>query len=154
MSSDESKRRRLYTALQAKVGLSVGEENVSDKQIRALFRLSDAQMRQWLVVMHHLLLNERNAEWSIDISKKYFLMGNKTVQGWRIIIRSDNLDKAVNHISQLVNASPNARFQVDQMPLIGRSADRNTVNSMGKGATLVGGEAGVPLIASMMRGRT
>ncbi len=150
--SDKAKRQRFYNALQAKVGLSVGEEDVGEKQVRALFRMSDTQMRQWLVVMHHILSHEGQASWSIDISKKYFLMRGKTVQGWRIIVRSDNLDQAMNHLTSLVNGSPNARFQVEQMPLTGRSAERNSLSGTGKGATMIGGDAGVPPIAVMMRG--
>jgi len=151
--SDEAKRKRLYAALQAKVGLDVGEEDVSAKQIRVLFRMPDSQMRQWLVVMHQILSKESQASWSIDISKKYFLMRGKTVQGWRLILRSESLDAAVSQLTSVVNGSPNARFQVEQVPLIGRSVERNMLSATGKGATMIGGDAGVPPIATMMGGR-
>jgi hypothetical protein len=147
--STKGKRQRLYGALQAKVGLAVGEEGVGNGQIRALFRLPDSQMRQWLVVMHQILHREQQASWSVDISKKYFLLGGKTVQGWRIILRDKDLDKAVDHLTSIVNGSPNARFQVDQMPLVGRQAERNTLSATGKGARAITGDAGVPPIAGM-----
>lgn len=152
--SDETKRKRLYAALQTKVGLTVGEENDSPNQLRALFRLPDAQMRQWLVVMHHLFTHEQQASWSLDISKKYFLMNGRTVQGWRIIIRDDNLDRALDQITAVIGGSPNARFQLEQVPLVGgRGGDRNALNARGRGARPISGDAGVPPIASMTQPR-
>jgi len=147
----EAKRKRFYAALQSKVGLVVGEENVTDNQIRALFRLPELQMRQWLVVMKHLFRQERQASWNLDISKKYFLMGEEVVQGWRIILRSEKIDEALDQIVSIVSGAPNAVFQVDQVPLQGRAVgDRNAVNARGKGATPIGGGGvGVPPIASM-----
>ena len=151
----EAKRKRLYDALQAKVGLSVGEESATDNQVRALFRLSEMQQRQWLVVMKHMMRQEKNASWSLDISKKYFLMGDELVQGWRVIVRDENLEQALVQLVAVVTSAPNAAFQVDQVALPGRSmGDRNAVNSRGKGAQQVSGSRGaVPPIATMFGGR-
>jgi len=152
--SDPTKRKRLYAALQTKVGLTMGEEDDGPKQLRVLFRLPEAQMRQWLVVMHHLFTHEQQASWSLDISKKYFLLSGRTVQGWRIIIRDDNLDKALDSITSVVGSSPNARFQLDQVPLMGRhGGDRNAINARGKGARAITGDAGTPPIATMVQPR-
>lgn len=145
------KRKRFYAVLQSKVGLTVGEESATTNQVRALFRLPESQMRQWLVVMNHLLRLETQSTWSIDISKKYFLMGGKTVQGWRIILRDEQLEAALDQLIAAVSGAPNARFQVDEVPLPGRSlGDRNAISARGKGAVPVGGSGGgVPPIATM-----
>ncbi len=145
----EVTRKRFFAALQTKVGLSVGEEKEEKTQLRALFRLPEAQMRQWLVVMHHILSHEPQASWSIDISKKYFLMGGKIVHGWRIILRDEHLDKAMENVANIVSSAPNAHFQVDQVPLHGRGADRNALSNRGKGASPIMGDAGVAPISGM-----
>jgi len=134
----------MYQALQDKAGFSVAEESENNGQIRILARVADGSFQNWKIVMQRLKLLERKCPWTLDLSKMYFLLGGDDnailVFGWRVIIKTENLEEAYTQIESAVRQAPNARFIVDEVKLPGhQSGQRNARYARGKGAKLTSG---------------
>jgi len=125
----------LYRALKQRIGYEVVKEQVTNSQIRVIGRVPQQLTRNWIVVMHHLLLGENAAPWSLDVSKQYFLRGGQVVWGWRLIFQASSIEDHIPGIIQLLGSAPKAKFMVEEQRLPGVRGQRVTMNDRGKGAS-------------------
>ena len=99
--------------------------------------------RRWLGLAKKLKIQERLSPWTLDISKMYFLLGDdddaQLVYGWRMILKSEDLEEACRHITNQVKSTKKRRSQITEMPLPGGARNRNTYGH-GKGANPTHGE--------------
>lgn len=132
-----------YEALRSKAGILPVEETKSSGQVKFLARLQPEKLPNWKVVMQRLKKAELDATWSLDISKVFFLKNNSPsgilVHGWRLIVKSVDLDRALQDIIKIVKSAPNARVELEEVMLPGGGAHRNYSTAGGKGATLTSG---------------
>lgn len=104
----------LYAALHEKVGAEVLNETLKGKQLNFMLRIKKGQSTTlWLAVVERLLTladaqkATGNPEWTLDISKQYFMKPDLKF-GWRVILASAKLDELFASLAQEVLA---ARFQ-------------------------------------------
>lgn len=133
---------KLLQALKSKAGITSVEQTVSSNQVKLLCRLAKERSSTWTVVQHKLKKAEFDAPWVLDLSKVVFLKNNTPsgplVHAHRIIIKADDLQGAINEICRLILASPNARAELDEIPLPGGGSHRLQERN-GRGATLTSG---------------
>jgi len=124
----------LKRALATKAGFEAIEEQVSDTRIRFFGRVRPQNMPTWLAVMRDILIASSQAQWTADLSRQYFLRGDKVFFGWRIIIQGPEVQQHLNHVSQVVNSTqmPTSRHQLDEVALHA-PPNRNALRN-GKGA--------------------
>jgi hypothetical protein len=136
----------LYEALRMKAGIVPAEQTKGTNQLKLLCRLQSDRLPNWKVVMHRLKKAELDADWSVDISKVFFLKNNSPhgmlVQGWRIIIKSVNLDASLADVARHVRNAPNARVELEEVALPGGGQHRNINTAGGKGAAPLSGSRG------------
>jgi hypothetical protein len=142
--------RELYNALHRKSGFEVVNEANSEKQIRIIGRVTNNRMPTWLVVIQRLLIKAEEAPWSIDISKQYFLRGGKVLFGWRVILQGENIASHLDSIAEVISGAPVMKMEINEVP-IQRSAHR-TQMIRGRGAQVIGGDAGTPPIVAAKLG--
>lgn len=123
----------LYRALHQKVGFEVVRADVTDRQLRILGRIPEkGRMPTWLETMQRLLARGHSARWDVDISKQYFLRGEKLLFGWRVILQAEGLASCLPDIVSTVASAPQVSRQLEEAPLHA-SPNRNVVKR-GKGA--------------------
>ena len=133
----------LYAALNKKVGFEVVTHKIADNQIRLVGRSPSQTTGTWLRVIQNLLVYGDSAPWSVDVSKQYFMRGQKLMYGWRLIFQGEGVSQYLQHIIQVVNSTPEVQQQLMEVPLhTGR--DRNSLRN-GKGAQSVIGARVGPL---------
>jgi len=120
-------------ALAKKVGLEVVSMTNTDQQLRVLGRVHPNLLHDWLLVMQWLLTKSETTDWKIDLSKQYFLRGQKLLYGWRIIIQSENLSKHYSDIVSTIMSVPSPVKELDEVPLAA-PPNRNALSGTGKGA--------------------
>lgn len=148
------KSQELLVALKTKAGFqTVGAPTESENQIRIIGRLPSNQgIESWLLVIRQMLLTSEEAPWKVDVSKQYFLKGNRVVYGWRLILQAEDVASCLPAITQSVMSSPKpSRQEVTEMALPGAGPDRNNPSATGKGA---GGVFSTPVgLAAVQRKR-
>lgn len=122
----------LQTALLSAVGFETKTDTVTDRQIRLLGRVQAEGMATWLVLLESLLRVSGDSKlWTFDVSKQYFLRGNKLLYGWRLIFQGESLSQVMPEILALVRSAKPVQSLVD-IPLHA-SPNRNALKN-GKGA--------------------
>jgi hypothetical protein len=119
-------------ALRQKAGFEPVQENMTSNQIRLVGRVAINKVGQWLLIMERLLLKAQNAPWHLDLSKQYFLRGNRILYGWRVILQADNVAQYADELAQTVLATPVVQRQLEEVSLHGNT-DRSVLRG-GKGA--------------------
>lgn len=110
----------------------------ADTKLRFTGRVRAAGAEYWKLITHSLLRRARAAEWSVDISRFYFLQdtsdGDKMFYAWRLIFQG-NIAEVEDDIVNTINLSPvPATAQLNEIKLGGnRGANRNQ-GPRGKGA--------------------
>lgn len=132
-----SELQEVLTALTKRYGFEVVQPTLSTNKIRVLGRIQEAQERNWMVGIEHLLTVADGRAWNVDVSRQYFLRGPSLVYAWRLIIQAPELEQHVDDIVTTLNNAPRAKFQVEEqaLPVRGR---RSTMNANGKGASSAG----------------
>jgi hypothetical protein len=128
--------KKLVTALRTKCGLQVLESGLGERQIRILGRLPQERMGDWLLFIHHALvqLDDKKPGWTVDISKHYFLYQRKVVYGWRLIFQAPKIVEFLPSILNAVMGAPeSARREIMEVPLLGVGPNRNSPTH-GRGA--------------------
>lgn len=146
---------QLGMALKLRCGFEVVQVTPSEKQLRILGRLPQLRMGDWLLTIHHIIthVTDNSPGWTVDISKHYFLRGPKVVFAWRLIFQGPDIVRQVPSIINTINGSPRSnRTEINEMPLIGASADRNAQSPTGKGAGLMGTVAVGPSMKARLSG--
>lgn len=138
----------LYAAMHEKVGAEVVDESIKGKQLLISLRIKKGSpTTMWLAIVEHLLvlasqeLATHKPQWTIDISKHYFLKPDLKYT-WRVIIKSDNLE---SHYEKLAKAILATKLQVTpteitEIPLYGNPNRR----AGGLTGTVAVGPAAVP----------
>jgi len=138
-----SNQDKMLEALEAVVGFAAAEVSNNGPQLRVLARVQKENARRWLDVAKKLKILERSAPWTMDLSKMYFLLGDdddaQLVYGWRMILKSEDMEAACGQIMNRVKATKRRKTQVTEMPLPGGARNRNSYGH-GKGANLTHGE--------------
>jgi len=123
----------LYSKLQVKTGFETLNKTSTDKQIRIVGRVHSPSIPTWLQVVERLLLRSESSKWNADISKQYFMRGDKLLYGWRIIFQADDIVKYLPEIASTIDSTPMAMSTpTDEIPLHG-NPNRYALNN-GKGA--------------------
>lgn len=128
----------LYKALSTKCGFEVVQETPSEKRIRLVGRLQKDRWPFFLPVLHKLMIQARNSDWTVDISKHYFLSEDRVRFGWRIIFESQDIQKSFEDITNTILSAPSpSRVEITSIDLPGHKPGvmRGGVNARGKGAT-------------------
>ena len=123
----------LYNVLNQRSGFEVVNETVTDNQVRLIHRVSKGGMPNWLMVMDCLIDAAEASAWNIDLSKQYFKRNGRLIYGWRFILQAEGVLEHVPSVIAAVKGAPRARQTVEEQPLAGASANRNSLRR-GKGA--------------------
>lgn len=126
----------LSQALLTRGGFEAVTTNVQSAQVRFFGRVPQNRMAEWKIIMHQLLRQSETAEWTVDISKLYFLRGGGLIYGWRLLLGGAPLE-VLPPVTQLVLTAPRPHAVVDEVTIPGRGRDRN-VYKRGKGAAPTG----------------
>jgi hypothetical protein len=133
-----------YAALKSKAGIIPAEEVKVGNQLKILARLQPGKMASWRAAIGQLRSAEFQCSWTLDISKLFFLKNNNPkgslVHAWRIILKSDNLDRALNEVTKIIKSTPNVRVEIGEIELPGGGYHRNIESTSGaKGANFTSG---------------
>jgi hypothetical protein len=131
--------RDIVHAMHQKAGFELVEHSSSPSQLRLLGRVpldkESHNINNWLIVIRQLLLESAKAAWKTDISKDYFLMGDKVVYAWRVILQAEAIDVHMGEIIKVITSAPHSsRSEVTEMPLPGVGANRNSTTGGRRGA--------------------
>lgn len=139
----------LQSTLLQRAGYEVVQATTKDNQVRFFGRVRPNLMPAWLIIMRDLLAAAEGASWSIDLSRQYFLRGDKLFFGWRIILQGDGIQQHMPSIAAVVqrSASPPVR-QADEVRLHAPQ-DRNALRN-GRGAQPMGTAVVGPLAKSQL----
>jgi len=128
----------LLRVLRMRSGFEAVNHQESANQLRVLGRVQKQGVNGWLLVARQLLLASERSDWSLDVSKQYFLRGGKIMFGWRLILQGNLVAQRYEHVAQVVANAPRARAIVEEQLLPGARAgvDRNapSLENRGKGA--------------------
>ena len=127
---------RTYEALRLKVSAEVLNETATETQVRFILRVPrGVQTTRWLDVCRSLLQLERNAQWSMDLSRNYFLMPQDQEDmryRWRVIIQGLNLSQYDAAIAARIREVRfHSRTQIDEVPLHGNPNRSRTAGPIG-----------------------
>jgi hypothetical protein len=128
----------LLEALHTRFGFETVNQNVGQRQVRVVGRIAPEYRRNWVVGIQHLLSQEQNRPWSVDISRQYFLRNGVVVWGWRLIFQHEDIAGMCADIIATISNAPRARFEVEEQALPGVTGQRTMMTSGGKGAAPAG----------------
>lgn len=143
MATATPTKANVYAALMQKCGFEVLEELESPVQLRIAGR---SHVDRWAffapVVFQLIKASEKPGNpWTVDISKKYIVHGDKIRYTWRLIFQSPDLAKQYQSIAAAIMSSPQpARVELTRQLLPGyKEGDvRGGVNEKGKGSQAAG----------------
>lgn len=113
-----SAKEQLVTALGNKVGFEVINDHDSSNQVRLFGRVRQPRMPGWLNVIRDLLLAAADNPWNLDISRQYFLRGNKLFFGWRVILQGQDIAQHMTQVCKIIRAvDVSTGKELDEVPL-------------------------------------
>ncbi len=125
----------LLHKLQERGGFEVVNNTQGASQVRLMGRVPKPAMAGWLILVQRMLIqSDKSPNWSVDISKQYFLRNEQVVFGWRLIFQGKELEAYLYEVEQTITNAPRARAFVDEQVLAGAQASRNAPDATGKGA--------------------
>jgi hypothetical protein len=124
----------LLHKLQVRGGFETVNNTGTNTQLRILGRVPKDAMNGWLIVVQRFLAASEKADWTVDVSKQYFLKNEKVVFGWRLIFQGDTVWDQIDELGKIVTNAPRPRAVVDEQPLSGANPNRNVPSATGKGA--------------------
>jgi len=95
----------LKRVLAARAGFETIEEQVGDNRVRFFGRVRPHNMPAWLAVMRTILIASGQSPWTADLSRQYFLRGDKVFRGpgcsntWATSAKCSTLLKCLRHDS-------------------------------------------------------
>lgn len=107
----------LKSILRSKVGFETITEHIGTNQLRLFGRVRPPSMPGWLSAARDLLLAAPQSAWTVDLSRQYFLRGEKLFFGWRVIVQGQDVQQHLNQVSQVVNNVQVAVRQLDEVAL-------------------------------------
>lgn len=149
--------RDLVNAIRTRVPFEPIDIQESSNQLRIIARIrpdgTSAPIDNWMNVMMTFFkrMAQPTCHWKVDISKQYFPRGEKVVYAWRVMFQAENLMTLMPNIIESVMTAPlTSRAEVNEVPLLGASANRNDTTGGRKGAGVFGS---VPTGPMAVRGR-
>ncbi len=143
----------LLDVLQQKAGFTTLTHTPKASQLRITGRCHPDRWGFFLPVIYTLQRTAlKDAHWSCDISKQYFIRNDRLVYTWRLIFQSEGLEEKYAYIANVVRGAPNpSRVEVEEVLLPGYKVGdvRGGVNDKGKGVASAGS---APMILSKRRG--
>jgi len=124
----------LLHKLQVRGGFETVNDTKSNTQLRILGRVPKESMNMWLIVVQRFLAASEKSDWTVDVSKQYFLKNDRVVFGWRLIFQGSTVWDQLAELGQIVTNSPRPKTMLDEQPLPGVHGDRNVPSATGKGA--------------------
>lgn len=110
----------LKTALRQR-GFETLSEEPGPQRLVLVGRVHPTHTQSWQLVLRHLLFTaKRNSRWSIDLSRKYVLLGDdeRLAYAVRIILTSTELEADMRHVSACIQGAPRpARPELTSIPL-------------------------------------
>lgn len=112
----EALQLELKSTIDATGGLECAQLGSRDGDIRVLARVIDEP--HWLRVLNVYLEKEaKDAAYYSFIGKKYLLINGKMTAAWVVMLQGDDLEQAVAHFRELLQASHNfVRDRVSRRP--------------------------------------
>lgn len=147
-----SPHEALAQLLQVRTGFELLTHDVKPSRIQLFGRVRNQHVQHWLAVARGLLIASRDASgWSVDVSRQYFLRGDKMFFGWRVIFQGPNIAEYMPSICEVVKMTPGPvqAYQEDEEIPLNVKPNRNQLRN-GKGAAPAGG---VPLAIATSRDR-
>lgn len=141
----------LTNALSKKAGYEAVNTKSQPNQLRFLGRVPQPLLPTWLLLVQRLLEASVGAPWSVDISKQYFMRGDKLVFGWRIILQGEAVETHLGTVVTIIKNVQRVSNQLDEVPLYSRP-NRNSLSGTGKGAQPTESAVVGPLAMRGMRG--
>ena len=130
------------------VGFESLQSSDGERQMRRFGRVRPQRQAVWLGAVEALLRSARDQPWDVDISRQYFLRGEKLMWGWRVIFQGDQLSQHIDGINAVVLSARPAVQQLEEVPL-SVSPNRNQVRN-GKGAQPTGSAVVGPMAKARM----
>ena len=131
----------LKTTLLNYAGFETKDATVTGTRIRLLGRVAPESMAAWLRLVSGLLLQAGGAAWTLDISKSYFLRGERLMYGWRILLNASNIEDVLPSVITTVRSARLATQTAEQeIPVNAAGARHDGPN--GKGARPYLGSSG------------
>ena len=126
----------LLTILQARTGFEPVQQSQENDRIYLYGRIRGQTIANMLVFVGQLVFAAVTAPWNADVSQAYSWKGGHLAKGWRFVITSDDIPRAINHIVSMLKNMPAAKsLQVEEFPLSGYAASREGQGTNGKGAS-------------------
>jgi hypothetical protein len=146
--------QELVHVLRVRGGFELVNHNESPNQLRLLGRVQRASVDGWLLTTTHLLGLSEQSTWSIDISKMYLRREGKLRFAWRILLQAKDVEKIYAQVAKGITSAPRARAILEEVPLVGVGASRNTPSAAnrGKGAQSPHGAKVGPFAFAMLQG--
>ena len=142
----------LITVLASRAGFEMITNQASATQVKLFGRVQNPNVQRWLATVSSLLIASRTAEgWSVDVSRQYFLRGDKLFFGWRLILQGSDIQSSVPQVSLVVQETPVPQAAVSETQEIKLNVapNRNAMRN-GRGVQPVGG---VPLAVASASAR-
>ncbi len=118
-------------------GFEAKDSSVTDTRVRLLGRVAPEAMETWLRLVSNLLMQAGGASWTLDISKSYFLRGERLMYGWRVLIQAAKVEEVLPSVIATIRSSRVApQVAVQEVPLNYGGASHD--GPRGKGARPVG----------------
>lgn len=105
-----------------RVGATLVKEKITETKATLFIRVAEERGQVWIEALSSLLLSSADKkEWSLDVSK-YFYVSNGAVRYlWRIVIDGET-SSCLEHFSRLAfEAAMANRKELDSFPLVGRA---------------------------------
>lgn len=126
----------LLSVLQSKAGFETVDRHNAPNQLRLFGRVHGQKMGMWLETVKTLLLLSGRSGWNLDVSRQYFLRGEKLFFGWRLIFQGEGINQFLPTIQTSVQQIPLPVKKLEEVSLNVRP-DRNALRN-GKGAQAMG----------------
>ncbi len=124
MSNDQLSRM-----LAAKVGFETVNVSVQNGSIRFIGRVSNNKVlsTKWMSYVTTLLQNDAG----VDVSRKYFLHGNRLVYAWRLVVEAKPTPEAA--MQRMLNELESMPMGTDMQPIMVNSVPHDGPNGKGVG---------------------
>jgi len=106
-------------------------------------------MPTWLQLVQRLLALAEKSTWDLDVSKQYFLRGDKLVFGWRLILQGAGQEDLTALVAA-ISAVQRVQQSAEEVPLYS-NPNRNSLSGTGKGAQPMGSAVVGPMAMRQIR---
>lgn len=152
--STKAYAERLSRALESTGLVEPVNATHSEGRVAVLCRVAQGNEKKWLELVKNILVNaiDESKEvhaWQTHLCRNYFIKetesGRNLVWGWNVSVHSREMSHSLDVIIKIIKGqairSTGSKRELEEFPLHGASADRNSPKN-GKGVHTIGGKAG------------